>query len=1241
MMAVVNIILQIMIICTINCRGLNTEFKQRHLLEELANERVDIAFLQETKIQKAEVYESLKDISKGQIFFSLSQDNSAGVAILILPRCLNYVDVISSSSDPNGRWICVSIDVLNTSLNLMCLYAPTSHQLRREFLNDVSTIIQDRTPENLIMGGDFNCILDEAKDRNSRSNFNDTSHNILKHICENKSLLDTYRIENPEGQEFTWFSTDGRLASRLDRIYVERSLKGYMCKTNIKPVTFSDHNMFSITLDNADWVKRGDGFWKLNVALLRDSCYRKCVESCWRHWDERRGSYECITDWWEDAKSDLKYISRQYSIRKAREIRKRKKALQRSLCKINKKINDGEYNYYELLVKLKGRLNEIEQYQLDGAKISSRAQMNTEGEKLTRYFCNLEKARGIEKLMRSLKTNDGVSVCSNAEMIETVSEFYKSLYKSEGSEETATRDVLANITKRLPDSCRESCDQSITIDDLTKSLKGMKLERSPGCDGLPVEFYQTFWHIFGPVLEEIATSIFKQGHLPTSMAQAYVRLIYKRGDRNKIQNYRPISLLCVDYKIITRALTLKLGAVLGEVIHDDQTCSVPGRSILNNTLLIRDLIQLVEKDCIPAAIIALDNEKAFDRLEWDFLFKSLDHIGFGSRFIKWVNILYTDITSCYLVNNQLSKPVVLERGVRQGCSLSPLLFVIAMESLGATLRQRNDFQGICIRGVERPLKVSQYADDTTVFAGKNTDFRILNGVLTDFQKASGLKVNKDKSKGLFLGDWKGRTDNVMDINCSNDVIKILGIYFSREQNVLLNWEERISKLKCALLNWKRRRLTVFGRTFVLNNLILSGLWYTASVVHMPKSVESKINTLLLSFLWEDKAHLVSQSILTNEKHAGGLDLVNVSAKCASLKLKFLNKLLTSNSSWSSVSRALLQRYVDPFPVECLFMCNKLPPNHQKIPNVYKEQLEALKIFTRSMPQPNCWEDALEQRLWGNELIRDNDDVLYLPSLAKNGIQYLRDLVNPKSRGWIAMQDVARITSMRHIDAQRLFVRIKNAIPAVWFKLPKARGNIDMLQPTLVFMSEHIKYNMASRDWYRILMQSRRQTPIVVRHWNNLGCTPKNWKNAWKAIHLPCLPGNARDLAWRLFHRRLWVGHLTYMCKISSTDRCLLCNTEEETIDHLFTQCRITTGFWVYINMLLAKFGTKYVNLVAETILFKDCSTIGRIINSKEKELLITLLSVGVWAIWKHRCSEARDKTGNNHQRAIQAIFRSL
>ena len=186
-----------------------------------------------------------------------------------------------------------------------------------------------------------------------------------------------------------------------------------------------------------------------------------------------------------------------------------------------------------------------------------------------------------------------------------------------------------------------------------------------------------------------------------------------------LKNWRPIFLLNTDYKICTKVLANRLKKVLSVILSEDQTCGVPGRSIYENLFLLRDTLDYIDHKQLSAALISLDQEKAFDRVNHGFLQRVLSRFNFGPSFRQWVNIVYTDIHSCVLNNGWLSAKIKLDRGVRQGCPLSPLLYCLVAETLGQAIRRDDSIRGIPIPGVNKQSKVSQYADDTTLILARD------------------------------------------------------------------------------------------------------------------------------------------------------------------------------------------------------------------------------------------------------------------------------------------------------------------------------------------------------------------------------------------------------------------------------------------------------------------------------------------------------------------------------------------
>ena len=225
------------------------------------------------------------------------------------------------------------------------------------------------------------------------------------------------------------------------------------------------------------------------------------------------------------------------------------------------------------------------------------------------------------------------------------------------------------------------CKGLFTEDEVFAALKGLQTGKSPGSDGLPIEFYSAFWDLMCYLLLSVLNDCFRVGSLCASQRQALLRLIYKKDDKRLAKNWRPITLLNCDYKLASKVITDRLKQVMPLIVHSDQTCSVVDGSIFSNLHLIRDTLDMISKTDETEILLMLDQMKAFDRVDHEFLMRVLAKFGFGPSFCRWVSILYSNVFLRIICNGKLSTPLFLERGVRQGCPLFPLLYVLTSEVL--------------------------------------------------------------------------------------------------------------------------------------------------------------------------------------------------------------------------------------------------------------------------------------------------------------------------------------------------------------------------------------------------------------------------------------------------------------------------------------------------------------------------------------------------------------------------------
>jgi hypothetical protein len=297
------------------------------------------------------------------------------------------------------------------------------------------------------------------------------------------------------------------------------------------------------------------------------------------------------------------------------------------------------------------------------------------------------------KCITTLEKENNEVITNQEDILKYEEAFYKSLYSNNEAAPTLNKEAVANTFKdesipKISEVDKQRCENQITMQELGNALKELKNEKSPGSDGFTTDFYKFFWiNIKKTVLESInyAENV---GNLSIDQRRGIINLIPKKNkDPRLLKNWRPISLLNTDYKIITKVLASRIKKVLPSVINSDQVVYLKNRFIGQNIRTIMDIMdytKLMDKDGI---IAFLDFEKAFDTIQWEVIYDALKMFNLGPNFIKWVHTIYNE-TEASVTNNGFSSPFFkLQRGVRQGCPLSAYLFIMVIELLAHKIRK--------------------------------------------------------------------------------------------------------------------------------------------------------------------------------------------------------------------------------------------------------------------------------------------------------------------------------------------------------------------------------------------------------------------------------------------------------------------------------------------------------------------------------------------------------------------------
>ncbi len=341
----------------------------------------------------------------------------------------------------------------------------------------------------------------------------------------------------------------------------------------------------------------------------------------------------------------LKYKIRQISISNSKILSRETKGKELEIItEINYLCNRSSLNENskQKLITLQSSLDNIYLSKAEGAYIRSRAKWIEEGERSSAYFCRLEKRRQERNAIRTLIIDN--QECTDSNLIsKEIFRFYRELYSStySPSDADAFFEHIKKWTPQINECFKSICEAEISMDEVEKAMNCLKLDKSPGSDGLRSNFYRHFWlhlkELFFGMLKEISESHI----LPTTMKQGLITLIPKPGkDPKFIDNFRPITLLNTDYKILTHVYANRLKSGITQIISDTQSGFIQGRSIHNNIRLVLDLLEynhLIEDE---GFILFLDFFKAFDTVEHGFIFSTLELFGFGEKFINMIKLIY-------------------------------------------------------------------------------------------------------------------------------------------------------------------------------------------------------------------------------------------------------------------------------------------------------------------------------------------------------------------------------------------------------------------------------------------------------------------------------------------------------------------------------------------------------------------------------------------------------------------------
>lgn len=607
-------------ICSVNVKGLRNKEKRLRFYEWVKRQKCDIIYMQETHFD-INIENDMKIESNFDYFYSHGTSNSCGQAILIHKQ-LNC-DIIEEQRDSHGRILLLNVEIENNIYSLVNVYAPNNGTERNAFYRHLKDFINVHAIGTLILGGDMNDALTDLDRKISNKTRNKCIKpvNSLKVLIKTNKLIDIWRKLNPKKIQFTWRRLNPPQASRIDMFFIPDDLVPNIKSCDIRPITIksTDHQAISIKIQTSTAKSKGPGHWKLNNSVLAEETYvrdiEKIIQNFQIQFNNENNNKRLL---WDMLKIEIKEYSMQYCKNRAKIRKDKVTKMESELHDLNVKNNVNSND--SLLEKINSLENILEQeyvYLARGAQIRSKVEWFEKGEKNNKFFLGLEKSKQTKKTIIKLKDTNGDIITDQSQILKMETDFYQNLY----SENTRTEeDKLLNyinnceLQYKLNDLESKQCDGYITLEEITIAVNKLKINKSPGFDGLSTNFYRKFWKLLGPILVQVYNESYDKTEMSFSQRRSILNLIYKKNDPLELTNYRPISLLNSDYKILSYALANRVKRSLSLLINTDQTGYISNRFLGLNLRIVQDAIEYADRFSIGGALLFIDFSKAFDTL---------------------------------------------------------------------------------------------------------------------------------------------------------------------------------------------------------------------------------------------------------------------------------------------------------------------------------------------------------------------------------------------------------------------------------------------------------------------------------------------------------------------------------------------------------------------------------------------------------------------------------------------------
>eukprot|EP00253_Pinus_taeda_P021761 PITA_21761 len=553
----------------------------------------------------------------------------------------------------------------------------------------------------------------------------------------------------------------------------------------------------------------------------------------------------------------------------------------------------------ERILSLEKSQNQILLAKEEEWRLKSRAIWLKPGDENTSFFHNYAKGRKSANTIWSLKDEAGRVVKTFTDLSGLGQRHFQRLFSDSGE---ATIGEVMRTTQCFPSFFEEDEAEELSVpvskDEVEAAMKNMGKDKSPGPDGWTIELFLYFFDLIGSENTEVVEESRVKGEIYRPFNSTFIALIPKKEEPETFEDFRPISLCNCIYKIIAKVIAIRLVPILSKNISMEQFGFLEGRQIHEAIRVAQEVLHSIKQKKKKWSILKIDLSKAYDRINWLYLRLLLTHLGFNYSFISWIMGCIANVSFVVLTNGATSPFFKSQRGLRQGCPLSPLLFLLMAEGLNRLIHKAKRTDKI--KGIEVAINLYithlLFVDDILIFSnGSFNELKEFKNIFDLFVKATGMQTNSGKSQVCVAG-WLSRA----------------------------------------------------GRVTLIKSVLLAIQVYWAALTWIPKGIMEKIRRMCCRFLWAGSNEnsvlpWVAWDKIARPKEWGGWGIKRLPEFSLSLAAKLGWRLISMENLWT---RVIKRKYIDPIPLEDWIRSQDKKSKHSSV--IWKATVEAFTVIDQGL-----------------------------------------------------------------------------------------------------------------------------------------------------------------------------------------------------------------------------------------------------------------------------------------------------